>query len=262
MACQVTEPGSFNLSIVHHDQYSAYLVLCHRGASFSGDVKTTFLNLAPEGGLTQHLAIQQAMLPALFTVSFVPVWLCTCVVHDRSLLFVFCIKVGSAVSRRQSRLCLQHAFSASKRGSLCTVCSHKRIFCWFRVLGHHRHPCLLTRMLSVRSASVPRRGMFVPVNVRLFAARRCISEYASDVLVIHPRALPPSPSTKSVERTALQCLTCIQRYAIALPRVALGLFVPSSSSSGTLLPLLIPLLPFSRFVCIFLFFVLCSCFPS
>eukprot|EP00752_Nemacystus_decipiens_P005249 g4763.t2 len=65
---EVTGPGSFNLSIVHHDQYSAYLVQCHPGSEFSGDVTTTFLNLAPEGGLTQHLAIQQAMLPALFTL--------------------------------------------------------------------------------------------------------------------------------------------------------------------------------------------------
>lgn len=72
MACQVSGTGgTFNLSVVHYDQYSAYLVLCRRGESFTGDVTTTFLNLDPEGGLTQHLAIQQAMLPALFTVSFV-----------------------------------------------------------------------------------------------------------------------------------------------------------------------------------------------
>eukprot|EP00903_Cladosiphon_okamuranus_P009103 g8701.t1 len=65
---EVRGSGSFNLSIARHDMYSAYLVQCHRGAVFSGDVTTTFLNLSPEGGLTQHLAIQHAMLPALFTV--------------------------------------------------------------------------------------------------------------------------------------------------------------------------------------------------
>lgn len=59
---------------MHHDKYSAYLVVCQRGGGFAGDVTSTLLNLAPEGGLTQHLAIQQAMLPALFTAS-----LCVCV---------------------------------------------------------------------------------------------------------------------------------------------------------------------------------------
>ena len=70
-ARQVTGSGSFNLSVMHHDQYSAYFVVCDPGSKFSGDVTTTFLNLDPEGGLTQHLAIQRAMLPALYTVSVV-----------------------------------------------------------------------------------------------------------------------------------------------------------------------------------------------
>lgn len=61
--------GSFNLSIVNHDMYTAYLLVCQRGGSFSGDVNLTYLNLVPEGGLTQHLPIQLAMLPALYTVS-------------------------------------------------------------------------------------------------------------------------------------------------------------------------------------------------
>lgn len=69
MARQVTGSGSYEISALRHDQYSAYLVVCQRGGSFSGDVTSTFLNLTPEGGLTQHLEIQQAMLPALFTVS-------------------------------------------------------------------------------------------------------------------------------------------------------------------------------------------------
>lgn len=68
-ARQVTGSGSFNLSLVHHDMYSAYLVVCKAGGSFSGDVTSTFLNLVPEGELSQHLPIQQAMLPALYTVS-------------------------------------------------------------------------------------------------------------------------------------------------------------------------------------------------
>lgn len=73
---QVTGAGSFNLSVVHHDKYSAYLVVCDRGGGFSGEVTSTFLNLAPEGGLTQHLQIQQAMLPALFTVSLTVLLFC------------------------------------------------------------------------------------------------------------------------------------------------------------------------------------------
>lgn len=103
--CQVTGPGPFNLSIVHHDQYSAYLVQCNPEASFSGDVTTTFLNLAPEGGLTQHLEIQQAMLPALFTVSLVLWWSCVC----SRLRVLICLRVvpesfhRGAVPRRQSR---------------------------------------------------------------------------------------------------------------------------------------------------------------
>lgn len=66
---QVTGSGTFDLPIVNHDMYTAYLVLCQRGGSFSGDVTLTYLNPVPEGGLTQHLPIQLAMLPALYTVS-------------------------------------------------------------------------------------------------------------------------------------------------------------------------------------------------
>lgn len=66
---QIKAPGSFNMSIVQHDLYSAYLVVCHRGGTFTGDVTTTFINLDPEGGLTQHLPIEATMLPALYSVS-------------------------------------------------------------------------------------------------------------------------------------------------------------------------------------------------
>lgn len=80
---QITGHDSFNMSIAHHDRYSAYLVVCGRGGSFYGYVTSTFLNRVPEGDLTQHLPINQAMLPALYTVSVVPhvslrVELCCC----------------------------------------------------------------------------------------------------------------------------------------------------------------------------------------
>ncbi|CAN0193649.1 unnamed protein product, partial [Scytosiphon promiscuus] len=65
---EVTGSGSFNLSFAHHDVYSAYLVVCKPEGSFSGEITSTFLNLVPEGGLTQHLPIQQAMLPTLYTL--------------------------------------------------------------------------------------------------------------------------------------------------------------------------------------------------
>ncbi|CAN0371820.1 unnamed protein product, partial [Ectocarpus sp. 8 AP-2014] len=60
---EITGHDSFNMSIAHHDRYFAYLVVCDRGGSFYGHVTSTFLNRVPEGDLTQHLPINQAMLP-------------------------------------------------------------------------------------------------------------------------------------------------------------------------------------------------------
>ncbi|CAM9201879.1 unnamed protein product [Ectocarpus sp. 6 AP-2014] len=65
---EITGHDSFNMSIAHHDRYSPYLVVCDRGGSFYGHVTSTFLNRVPEGDLTQHLPINQAMLPALYTL--------------------------------------------------------------------------------------------------------------------------------------------------------------------------------------------------
>lgn len=81
---QITGSGSFQLSIVQHDLYTAYLVVCQRGGSFSGDVTLTYLNPVPEGSLSQHLPIQLAMLPALYTVSSVFRRLCR-------LFGIFCV---------------------------------------------------------------------------------------------------------------------------------------------------------------------------
>lgn len=66
---KVEESGSFNVSIALHDKYAAYLLVCREDTVFEGDVKSTFVNLDPEGRLTQHLPIELAMNPALFTVS-------------------------------------------------------------------------------------------------------------------------------------------------------------------------------------------------
>lgn len=66
---QVTGPGSFNMSVAHHDVYSAYFMVCSQDVKFYGDVTSTFINLDPEGGLTQHLPIELAMLPAIYSVS-------------------------------------------------------------------------------------------------------------------------------------------------------------------------------------------------
>ena len=63
------EPGSFNMSIVQHDVYSAYLMVCHEDVKFYAEVTSTFINLDPEGGLTQHLPIELVMLPAIYSVS-------------------------------------------------------------------------------------------------------------------------------------------------------------------------------------------------
>lgn len=67
---QVTESGSFNMSIVKHDLYSAYFLVCGGDKSFYGEVTSTFINRDPEGGLTQHLPIELAMLPALYSVGW------------------------------------------------------------------------------------------------------------------------------------------------------------------------------------------------
>ena len=66
---QVSGSGSFNMSVAHHDKYYAYLMVCGRDMSFHGEVTSTFINLDPEGGLTQHLPIELAMLPAIHSVS-------------------------------------------------------------------------------------------------------------------------------------------------------------------------------------------------
>lgn len=67
---QVTESSSFNLSIAEHDIYSAYLLLCQPEGTFIGEVTAGFVNLDPEGGLTQHLPIELTMLPGIYSVSY------------------------------------------------------------------------------------------------------------------------------------------------------------------------------------------------
>ena len=57
------------MSIAQHDEYYAYFMVCGQDMTFSGEVTSTFINLDPEGGLTQHLPIQLTMLPAIFSVS-------------------------------------------------------------------------------------------------------------------------------------------------------------------------------------------------
>lgn len=65
---QVTESASFNFTVVQHEIYAAYLLLCRRHDAFSGEIISTFINLDPEGGLTQHLPIEKTMLPSLYAV--------------------------------------------------------------------------------------------------------------------------------------------------------------------------------------------------
>ena len=69
VARQVTESGSFNFSVAQYDLYNAYLLVCHQGELYGGgEVTSTFINLDPEGRLTQHLSIQLSMLPSLYMV--------------------------------------------------------------------------------------------------------------------------------------------------------------------------------------------------
>ncbi|CAM9671657.1 unnamed protein product [Ascophyllum nodosum] len=64
---EVTESGSFNFSVAQYDLYNAYLLVCHQGELYGGgEVTSTFINLDPEGRLTQHLSIQLSMLPSLY----------------------------------------------------------------------------------------------------------------------------------------------------------------------------------------------------
>ncbi|CAM9383284.1 unnamed protein product [Laminaria digitata] len=56
------------MSIAQHDLYSAYFMVCGEDKAFFGEVTSTFINLDPEGGLTQHLPIELAMLPAIYSV--------------------------------------------------------------------------------------------------------------------------------------------------------------------------------------------------
>lgn len=94
---------------MHHDQYSAYVVVCGRDAGFSGDVTSTFLNLDPEGGLTQHLPIQLAMLPALFTVSVLTLALVAPFVADQWQFFRGCVQcrvLSSVCNAMSSRVSL------------------------------------------------------------------------------------------------------------------------------------------------------------
>lgn len=65
---QVTESASFNVTVVKHEIYAAYLLLCRRVDVFSGEITSTFINLDPEGDHTQHLPIEKTMLPSLFAV--------------------------------------------------------------------------------------------------------------------------------------------------------------------------------------------------
>lgn len=70
LAWQITESTSFNMSIAHHDIYSAYLLVCQVDGAFVGDITGGFVNLDPEGGLTQHLPIELTMLPSIYSVGF------------------------------------------------------------------------------------------------------------------------------------------------------------------------------------------------
>ena len=44
-------------------------MVCHEDVKFYAEVTSTFINLDPEGGLTQHLPIELVMLPAIYSVS-------------------------------------------------------------------------------------------------------------------------------------------------------------------------------------------------
>lgn len=70
----MAESGSFNVSIAVRDKYAAYLLVCRTDTTFKADVKSTFINLDPEGRLTQHLPIELAMNPSVFTVSVHRKW--------------------------------------------------------------------------------------------------------------------------------------------------------------------------------------------
>lgn len=68
---QVAGSASFNFTVAHHDIYSAYLLVCKEG-SFVAEVESLFINLDPEGNLSQHLAIEYAMMPSIYAVSESP----------------------------------------------------------------------------------------------------------------------------------------------------------------------------------------------
>ncbi|CAM9365314.1 unnamed protein product [Discosporangium mesarthrocarpum] len=65
---EVQETATFNFTINQYDLYNAYFIVCRSDSHVSARITSTFVNLDPEGGLTQHLAIELAMLPPLFAV--------------------------------------------------------------------------------------------------------------------------------------------------------------------------------------------------